>query len=74
MSEKYDIGIIVSNPPVNCLCGTPGSTSLISKNELASFPGHFTGTFPNKKNDFRKKGILESSDRSQSNVLKKNGV
>ena len=33
---------------------------------------HLTGTFPNKKSDFEKKGILESSDCSQSNVLTKN--
>ena len=36
------------------------------------FSGHLTGTFPNKKGDFGKKGILESSDCSQSNVPQKN--
>ena len=35
--------------------------------------GHLTGTFPNKKGDFGKKGILESSDRSQSNIPTKTG-
>ena len=35
------------------------------------FSRHLTGTFPNKKGDVGKKGILESSDRSQSNVPKK---